>query len=307
MLVVCPSCKSDKIIRIGDISPTDKFAGRVLDRPLPGGVLYKCNSCYLYFRWPRLSKGQLDFMYQQAAENNWQYHPEDRRDWQIAAEFLNAHSGYRTILDIGCWDGSFLRYLGTNWQRYGVEINDSAARRAEEHGIQILARNIDEIEQLPGQFGAVTAFDFVEHVDNPRYLLTQMSRLVSPGGFLIISTGDTDAPSRKLMGSKYYYCTISEHISFINRKWCYNTAKALNLHVERIERFSHEKARNRNVLQMSLELTKNVIYRLSPNAIGKLRAIGFGRIDVRKHEALKFHPPSWTSAKDHLIAIFRKL
>lgn len=303
--IFCPSCNSNELIWIGKIPSANCFAGKILDQPLPGGNLYRCSSCHFYFRWPRLQKEQLDILYQEGNINNWQYEYKNRKDWQIAAQWLNTKLRQGRVLDTGCFDGRFLTYLGNNWNRYGIEICEIAARNAEKQGIHIIAKDFTEIDQLSIQFDAVVAFDIVEHVEDPRYFLKQLARVTRPDGTIIIATGNSGAPSWKFMSSRYWYCTIAEHISFINEKWCYVAAYALNLDIEHIERFSHI-GRNRTFLRIILDLTKNILYKLFPDAFGRLRLIGFGGIDVKKHKELKQHPPNWASAKDHLIIIFKK-
>ena len=305
MNISCPSCTSKKIVYVGDIPSTISFTGKVLGKPLSGGSLYQCGLCHLYFRWPRLPKADYHLFYREGNVNNWQYNPEDRRDWQIAVSWLNKYVGKGSILDIGCFDGGFLGYLGEPWKRYGIELHEAAVTRAKERGIHIIANDFNEIDQLSNQFDAVVAYDFIEHVEDPRYFLKQMAKTTRPDGLIIISTGDTGALSWKFMGSRYWYCAIAEHISFINKQWCDAAAQALNLQIEHFDRFSHA-GKNRSILRIASQLSKNTFYKFFPHWFGWLRSIGMGKIDTTKFTELKKHPPSWMSAKDHFIVIFRK-
>jgi 2-polyprenyl-3-methyl-5-hydroxy-6-metoxy-1,4-benzoquinol methylase len=140
-------------------------------------------------------------LYQQG--DNWQYEPVDRTDWQIAAAWLKAHLSRASVLDIGCYDGGILSFLGDGFQGYGVEIHELAARRAEQKGIHILGSDFAEIEDFSIKFDAVVAMDFVEHVDDPFRFINLMRLVTRQGGFIIVSTGNTDAPSWRFMGSRY--------------------------------------------------------------------------------------------------------
>lgn len=301
----CPSCGSFALINIGQIPSSIHFAGRVLTQTLTGGSLYKCNSCNLYFRWPRLSKEELDRLYKEGSLDNWQYDPKNRKDWQITSAWLKAKLGSGSILDVGCFTGGFLKYLGNCWQRYGIEIYEAAAQYAEKAGINIIAKDFGKIDQLLMQFDAVVAYDIVEHVEDPRFLLKQMSQVTRSGGFIIISTGNTDCPSWRFMGSRYWYCAIWEHVSFINPSWCYNSAKSVNLTLEHIEKFSHA-GKKRNFLGIIYDLAKNILYKVSPHIVSKLRAVRICLGKGRKNTKIIERPPGWASAKDHLIVIFRK-
>jgi SAM-dependent methyltransferase len=280
----------------------------VLLAPLKGGSLYECKSCYLYFRYPRLPKAQLDILYQESSLSNWQYKPGDRRDWEIAANWLNERVVGKTVLDIGCFDGSFGKHLEPSWEKYGVEINEAAVKRAEERGIHIICRDLSEFDSLSTQFDAVTAFDVIEHVEDPKAFVEKIVKVTCPGGTIIISTGNTNAISWRFMGSRYWYCAIGEHISFINKQWCYDVAKALNCRVQHFEQFSHL-GKNRTLSWMLLDLTKNVFYKFSPrvfNWLRSIRSIYLDKTDTSKYREFRQCPPGWESAKDHLVVIFRK-
>jgi SAM-dependent methyltransferase len=302
----CFSCRNTGIEFIGEISPSDQFAGKYLEKLLPGGSLYRCKSCHLSFRWPRLSDEQSRALYLQVNLDNWQYNYEDRPDWNIAQGYLEENFVGGKILDIGCFDGGFKKRLSGNWTCYGVEIHEVAATQAKEKGIHIIARDYDDLKNVTTQFDAVVAFDMIEHVEDPRYFLQQIMKVTRPNGIIIVSTGDSDAPSWRFMGSRYWYCTISEHISFINENWCRAAAGALRLHLVHLEKYSHA-GRNRIFSKTALESTINLIYKFFPGFFGWLRSIGLGNANIEEFPQLKSNPPLWISAKDHMIVVFRKL
>jgi len=303
--VFCPSCKSSLISCIGPIPPNNLFAGKMLKQPLFGGNLYRCNSCSLYFRWPRPSKEKLDALYQSYSLDKCQPpQTKGRKDWQIATKWLNSHLTKRTILDIGCFDGEFLKYLGNGWLRYGIEINEAAARRAEKQGIVMIGKDINRLSQLSQKFWAVVALDLMEHIEDPRHFLQEMLRITLPGGVVIISTGNTSAWTWRFMGSRYWYCSMAGHISFINESWCDRISKEFNAPILDIKKFSHSS--KNNFYYFSFDLVKNILYRFAPGIFSWLRTIDLGEIDTRRYPEAKYYPPGWSSAQDHIIVIFQK-
>jgi 2-polyprenyl-3-methyl-5-hydroxy-6-metoxy-1,4-benzoquinol methylase len=92
--------------------------------------------------------------------------------------------GPRRILDFGCGNGEFLSMC----RMYGFEsfgVDRSQARR-DRAGLSVVP-NVDELE---GQFQAITLFEVLEHVDDPRGILKMLrSRLVA-GGILVLETPD---------------------------------------------------------------------------------------------------------------------
>ena len=291
MKIICPSCASDKVSYIGEIPSTDIFAQRMLPEPLNGGYLYKCISCYLHFRYPRLTKQQLDKLYQKGYKEKIPSMPTYRQDWKIANNWIRSHFNQGKVLDVGCFDGGFLALLDhTQYQRYGIEINQAASQRAQEKGIYLISHNFDDLETLPIKFNAVVAIDVIEHVLDPLQFLISLAKLTLSKGMIIISTANTESLSWRFMRSRYWYCTIAEHISFINPQWCYNAATKCNLVVECTENFSHS---NSNRKKQILELGKNILYRFTPTTASWLRKKGFGGKKVDKCNELSFHPPSW--------------
>jgi hypothetical protein len=106
-----------------------------------------------------------------------------------------------------------------------------------------------------------------------------------------------------MMGSRYWYCAIAEHLSFLSPQWCHRAAEKIGFRVERIEFFSHSSS---SLKDRVADLGKNVLYRFAPMSAGWLRSRGFGGIDVKEHPNLMYSPPPWMSARDHMIVMFRK-
>ena len=166
--ICCPGC-GNKVDVIGPIPATDVFAGRLLENPLEGGLLHRCKICFLGFRWPRLSKNKLDKLYEQGEEYVWTSSGELRNDRIIGRDWIvKALVSGGSILDVGCFDGGFLERLVGLYKCYGIEIHPQARLRAESKGVSMIGADFSE---LKGQFDCVTAFDVIEHVENPALLI----------------------------------------------------------------------------------------------------------------------------------------
>ena len=302
--VPCPSCDSANTCTLGTIPPSIHFAGQKLLKPIPGGQLHRCESCQLCFRFPRLAKGELEALYAQAPADNWQYSPSSRRDWQIASSWILRSNVRPKVLDVGCYDGGFLTFLGEAVEPYGIEFNLEASSRAQAKNIGILGNDFDNLERLSSTFDVVVAMDVMEHCENPARLLRSMAAVVRSGGLLVVSTGNTDSWSWRIMGSRYWYCTVSEHISFTSPKWARRVAPSAGLDVVTIETYSHrgEATHGRRLS----DLLKNLAYHCFPDTVAWLRTVGYGGVDAKTHESMAQTPPGWLSAADHYIAVFRK-
>lgn len=305
MSVNCPSCNNINVHNIGVISPSNVFAARTYGEIFDGGSLYRCSSCELFFKWPRMSIDKLNSLYARCDhDDNNKYQLKFRMDWQITEQMLGSSILKRTILDVGCYVGGFLNYLKGDWILHGVEINSDAAKCAEKLGIKIVAEELKELSRFSQTYDAIVCHDIIEHIESPFSFLEQMTKLVTKNGVIVVSSGNTSALSWKIMGSKYYYCTIAEHLSFINPTWCFRAATNLGLVVVQVKKFSH---RDNIDLRNSLnEALKNLLFKYFPRITAKIRQIGFGGIDVNKYPQLIESPPIWRTAQDHFIVMFRK-
>lgn len=264
-----------------------------------------CNSCHLNFRYPRIPQNVLDRLYREGSPDVWQYDESKRIDWQNAWREVESEAKPAAILDIGCFDGAFLAKLERGWHRYGVEPNPVAAERAGSRGIEILGETLATVDRLQiPSLDVITAFDLLEHLPDPMFVVAFASDTLHTGGRLIIASGDTDAWSWRFMGSQYWYSAIPEHLSFINEPWIRHAAAQHSMELVRLERYSHQPTAT--TTQRAYELATNLVHRVSPRITGMLRSAGFGGLDVRSHQTLKQFPPQWMSARDHILAVLQK-
>jgi 2-polyprenyl-3-methyl-5-hydroxy-6-metoxy-1,4-benzoquinol methylase len=305
MNLACPACKGNELLRVGEIPQTKIFAGDGFSIPLPQSNLFKCKSCNLNFRWPRLSKKELDKIYKTRNPGDTQYELGSRKDWQIAINWIGKELNNGFILDIGCWNGNFLVNLKEDWKRYGVEINPVASSRAVDKGIKIITNDFLDLAFLPFKFDVVTAFDVIEHTEDPLTFIASVCEVTKDNGLIILSSGNTEAPTWKIGRGRYWYCAIPEHMSFINAPWYCFAAEELNLDIAHKETFSH--ASKSSFTKICLDLSKNIAYLIIPIFFAKLRKIKHLYLrDCKAGEAYNY-PPSWMTSKDHLIIMFRKV
>lgn len=305
--IPCPSCQQTGSRLIGRIPLTKIFAGRIEDSATLSSSLYRCDKCHLLFRWPRLSMHEAIRLYSFGNNGSLQYQKENRQEWIIARQWLQDNAPInKSILDAGCFDGEFLHTLPGKWERYGVELDQVAAKHAGQKGIKIIAHDVKELKRAidGGSFGTVIAMDVIEHMENPSSFLRDLFEMTCTRGTVIISSGNTNAWTWRFMGSHYWYSLYSDHISFINESWCRRFAQEQDVELLHIQRFSH--ADSTDLFPFYMDMLKNVVYRISPELFAFLRKHGIGGIDVNKYPELIYSPPLWRTARDHIIACFRK-
>lgn len=305
MNIICPACKSQEIKFIGKIPQKNTFAGKKLKISLMTSYLFKCKNCNLYFKWPIISESQSKKLYMDANPENWKYEIINRKDWMLANYWIKNNINEGSILDIGCWDGKFLESFNKKYGLFGIEINQSSIKKANKKGIKVIAKNINEIERLSYKFDAITAFDLIEHVKLPLKFIGSIVKKTKKNGYILISSGNTEAITWKISRSKYWYCSLQEHIVFTNLQWYEFVTNKFNLSIEYYKSFSH--IGESSLRKKMLDFIKNIAYIVIPWIIPILRKIRDNYIQKDKFYYSNYNfPPSWISSKDHFLIILRK-
>lgn len=91
------------------------------------------------------------------------------------------------ILDVGCGTGANLLMLSKYGDAEGVDVSEDALAFCRERGLDKV--RLGAGEELPyedGMFDLVTALDVVEHMDDDLAGLSEMQRVLHPGGRVLI-------------------------------------------------------------------------------------------------------------------------
>jgi SAM-dependent methyltransferase len=95
----------------------------------------------------------------------------------------------RLVLDVGAADGLLARPLAeAGWRVVGIERDPIAAQAGARWCERMVVANLDrEVPELGGPFDAIVYGDVLEHLAEPLNVLTELNRLLAPGGFVLIS------------------------------------------------------------------------------------------------------------------------
>jgi SAM-dependent methyltransferase len=118
-------------------------------------------------------------------------------------------------LDVGCAAGfcmQALRELG--YEVHGVEVSKTIATHAIERlGFDTV--HIGTLEDAPfadHSFDLITMWDVIEHVADPRALLSRARELLAPGGLLVLETQNIDSAFARALGRRWHHYKHAEHI-----------------------------------------------------------------------------------------------
>jgi SAM-dependent methyltransferase len=154
-----------------------------------GYQLWTCATCSLQFFYPAQPGSPEwyaeDYRYRslfESAELRWNHR-----------QFLKRPARGRTLLDLGCGTGSLLGAARSNgYHVTGIDFDPNAIETARKRlgSDDVHLGSISDFREAhPGrQFDVVTAFEVIEHVESPGDFMRECSRMLAPGGELVIST-----------------------------------------------------------------------------------------------------------------------
>jgi len=99
----------------------------------------------------------------------------------------------RTLLDVGCGDGSITLLLKESMgaqEVYGIEIAHEAAVAARNKGINVYELDVDG-SNFPFEdsyFDVVYCGEIIEHLFDPSHLLNEVYRVLKKGGICVLTT-----------------------------------------------------------------------------------------------------------------------
>lgn len=165
-------------------------------------IIYECRSCGFHFldafdgeigeeSPARLTARDEDYIRNSLQSN------QERTRWQIDALKASLPHAGSSVLDVGAGGGLFLHLAReAGFHVMGSEPSGSRVQFArKEYDLSLKREVIDHPvwDRHAGKFDAVTLWDVIEHVDDPKKLLQRCKELLRPGGTLLLDTPARDS------------------------------------------------------------------------------------------------------------------
>lgn len=114
-----------------------------------------------------------------------------------------AKAGAR-LVDIGCGSGAFVRRaIAMGFQAEGLEFDENAVAAACQAGLPVRSGALPVTGLAAGSYEVVTLSQVIEHLHDPTAGLTEIHRLLAPGGWLWLATPNMDAPGHREYGADW--------------------------------------------------------------------------------------------------------
>ena len=187
----------------------------------------QCPGCGLVYQNPQPLPGNLKERYD---EEYFAYELENEesycnlmklalRDIDFDGVTAQISASRRSFLDIGCATGRLISSLqDSGWRVQGVEIcQPSAEYGIRTHQVPIHIGTLDSAEFGDDSFQVVHCSHLIEHLTDPNDFLVEVKRVLSPDGWLVLSTPNISGFQARLMGKKWR-SAIADHLFLYSKK-----------------------------------------------------------------------------------------
>jgi 2-polyprenyl-3-methyl-5-hydroxy-6-metoxy-1,4-benzoquinol methylase len=224
------------IARYGRIPPD-----LLIDRPCPtcGGATHRpelrkdhlaivrCADCDLVFVNPAFDEAHYRAVYRSAdyqeimrdlgiASHDYRVARFGTERVAIMSRYLRAAGGGRpAYLDVGCSTGFVVEAArDRGWEAIGIDLNPSAIAFGCGRGLDLRNASLEDAGFEPERFDAVSLFDVLEHLLDPRAIVDRCAALLKPGGILFLYVPNYDSASRLLMGPEAHFIWPTHHLNY---------------------------------------------------------------------------------------------
>jgi SAM-dependent methyltransferase len=153
---------------------------------------------YAPFQRPGLSGWAKDWLERRSVRGLWDYLEPPRR-----------------VLDVGCAGGELLAAIrdAGNPDVVGVEPDETAASAARARGIPVVTGFLEDARFADAEFMTVIASHTIEHVARPDAFLTEVNRILKPGGAVILRLPNVDSTEARLLGRHWIGYDAPRHLT----------------------------------------------------------------------------------------------
>ena len=192
-----------------------------------GFSIVKCSSCGLVYATPRPEESQLIEFYQKLTPSPRKYGDAKRFIRRLKYRYiLSKIKGYFPpgkqirLLEIGCSQGHLLDAAKGDKQivATGIDLDGVELEFARSKGLKVVVGTLQSVKFPAESFDAIVAIHVIEHLYSPVDTLSEVNRILSPGGILFSIMPCVAHIKARLAGIKWKYYTPPGHLWFFSPK-----------------------------------------------------------------------------------------
>ena len=235
----CPWCGSDKA-QI-NLWLKDEFLSH------EDFQICECLNCGLLYTMPRPNKEKIGEYYKSEEyyshqENKSGFIPklyEKIKSINLRNKYKMATQGKTVgkLLDIGCGVGDFIHTAELKgWECLGVEPSEDAKNIAKTR-IKANIVNSKELEQMPDEsFEVITMWHVLEHVDNLKWQIEQLERLIKENGRIVIAVPNYKSYDGQFYKNLWAAYDVPRHLSHFDKKTITKIFKSKDLELKKVDK-----------------------------------------------------------------------
>jgi predicted TPR repeat methyltransferase len=136
-----------------------------------------------------------------------------RRSLQRIERFISPG----TLVDIGCWTGSFVAAAGARgWTASGIEPSVWAVDQARARGLDVRLADLTQPGIEPATMRCVVMCDVIEHLLDVSDAIGAAVTMLQSGGLLYLTTPDAGGRLPRLMGQRWW-SILPMHVQYFTR------------------------------------------------------------------------------------------
>jgi 2-polyprenyl-3-methyl-5-hydroxy-6-metoxy-1,4-benzoquinol methylase len=192
-----------------------------------GFEVYRCHACRHVFVWPMPDEHLRIYSaeYFAGGTQGCGYIDYDRDKEPMIPTFhqyldrLAHYTRPGRLIDIGAATGFFLglaRQRG--WEVAGIEPSEYAASLARSKGLDVRTAVAGSCQFPQASFDAITMWDVIEHIPDPRRAFSSVATFLKPGGLIALNTPNSESLVARALKTKWHLVVPPEHLNLFSKK-----------------------------------------------------------------------------------------
>ena len=154
---------------------------------------------------------------------------------------IPAYIANETLLDIGCGAGHYLLEMKEmGWKVQGLELNSHAVEAAQSAKLDVFCGSLESASFKDGQFAFIRMNDVLEHVPDPEKTLSEIYRILIPGGKLQITLPNLDSWTFSIFREHWFPLEVPRHLYFFTPNSLTKLATKCGFAVNNLRVWSHK-------------------------------------------------------------------
>lgn len=119
------------------------------------------------------------------------------------------------VLDLGCGPGHLLaRLRALGWRAEGTEATEASAAIARtRYGLDVRAGELEQLGYAASSFDLLVSWHTLEHMRDPGATLDVITRLLKPGGHLLVSVPNFSSPEAQAERAAWFHLDVPRHLA----------------------------------------------------------------------------------------------